>query len=341
MAERSIQGNLSRQPLVCVALFSSAGRRVELMNCFRADARALGCAITVLATDLNPAFSSACQSADASFKMPRCTSADFIPNMLELCVRQRVNLVIPTIDTELAVLAAHREEFECRGIRMAVSSPEVVNLARDKRATARFLERNGLPAPRTGAMDDVLADPGAWNWPVILKPIDGSCSKGLHVVEELRGMKALAISRDNYVAQELWPGKEFTVNMYFDQAGRLRSAVPHWRCETRAGEVSKGVTVREPALLALADRLGEKLRGARGALCFQAMVKPDGTAAIFEINARFGGGYPLTHAAGARFSQWLLEESLGLPSSASNQWQENLKMLRYDAAVFRAGEPLP
>ena len=84
----------------------------------------------------------------------------------------------------------------------------------------------------------------------------------------------------------------------------------------------------------LADRLGEKLTGARGALCFQAMVRHDGSAAIFEINARFGGGYPLAHAAGARFSQWLLEESLGLPSTASSQWQENLKLLRYDAAVF-------
>jgi len=55
---------------------------------------------------------------------------------------------------------------------------------------------------------------------------------------------------------------------------------------------------------------------------------------VFEINARFGGGFPLAHRAGARFSRWLLEDVLGLQSSAQNNWQEDLVMLRYDAAIF-------
>ncbi|MBI3416396.1 MAG: ATP-grasp domain-containing protein [Verrucomicrobia bacterium] len=325
----------------CVVLFSSAGRRVELMNCFRADARGLGISIKVLATDLNPAYSPACQFADEAIPMPRCTDAEFIPRMLDVCVRKGASLIIPTIDTELPILAAHRSEFAHCGVRIAISSPSVVNLARDKRATAQFLQSHGLPVPRTGSIDDVIADAGSWSWPLILKPVDGSCSKGLHVISDVAALMALPVSRLNYVAQELWKGKEYTVNIFFDDTGRLRCAVPHWRYETRAGEVSKGITVREPTLMKLAERLGEKLEGARGAMCFQAIVRPDGAAAIFEINARFGGGYPLTHAAGARFSQWLLEESLGRPSTASNQWQENLKLLRYDAAVFVGKEREP
>ena len=55
---------------------------------------------------------------------------------------------------------------------------------------------------------------------------------------------------------------------------------------------------------------------------------------VFEINARFGGGFPLTHRAGARFTRWLLEEAAGLLSTAHNDWQEGVTMLRYDAAVF-------
>jgi carbamoyl-phosphate synthase large subunit len=84
----------------------------------------------------------------------------------------------------------------------------------------------------------------------------------------------------------------------------------------------------------IAQRLPAALPGAYGPMCYQAVVDEAGRAAVFEINARFGGGYPLAHAAGARFTQWLIEDALDLPSSASSEWTDGLMMLRYDAAVF-------
>jgi carbamoyl-phosphate synthase large subunit len=56
---------------------------------------------------------------------------------------------------------------------------------------------------------------------------------------------------------------------------------------------------------------------------------------LFEINARFGGGFPLAHNAGAYFTRWLLEEAAGHSSDANNNWRSGVRMLRYDAAVFR------
>jgi carbamoyl-phosphate synthase large subunit len=84
----------------------------------------------------------------------------------------------------------------------------------------------------------------------------------------------------------------------------------------------------------LSDQLASVLPGSRGALCFQAIVNDSGEAAIFEVNARFGGGYPLAHRAGGAFSKWLLEEALGRACSATNDWLDRLMMLRYDAALF-------
>ena len=56
---------------------------------------------------------------------------------------------------------------------------------------------------------------------------------------------------------------------------------------------------------------------------------------VIEINARFGGGYPLSYAAGADFPAWLLEDVLGLSSSANaDGWRDGVVMLRYDDAVF-------
>jgi carbamoyl-phosphate synthase large subunit len=114
--------------------------------------------------------------------------------------------------------------------------------------------------------------------------------------------------------------------------------VPHKRIEARGGEVSKGITVKDEKLIQIATLVAEGLPGARGALNVQCFVDADGTIKIIEINARFGGGFPLANRAGAKFPQWLLEPLLDKPSTVSAEWQDGLLMLRYDAAVFVSGD---
>lgn len=326
---------MKKPPLQNVTvLFSSAGRRVELINCFRADAKALGLGFKAVAVDVAPALSAACHAADVRRQVPRCGKADFIPKMLEICAAEGVKLVVPTIDTELEVLSENRAAFAKIGADVAVSAPEIVRMARDKRQTARFFDEAGVGTPRTETLRDFKTHLSDWKFPVILKPSAGSSSIGIHVLRDAEQLKSLTLSSVDYVAQQLIEGKEFTVNMFFDVAGRLKCVVPHERLETRGGEVSKGITRRMPALEEAARKMAVKFRGARGAMCFQAMVSPEGSAWIFEINARFGGGYPLAHRAGATFSKWLLEEVAGIEPDSGEDWKEGTLMLRYDAAYF-------
>jgi carbamoyl-phosphate synthase large subunit len=318
-------------PRARTVLLSSAGRRVALLHCLRRDAARLGLRLRVVACDLSPGWSAACHEADLAVAVPPCTHAEFVPRMLELCAREGVDLLIPTIDPELAPLSRSQDAFAARGTTVMVSSPAVVALARDKLRTADALAAAGLAVPRTAAVEEVVRVPQGWEWPLLLKPRDGSASQGLRTAQ---GPEDLAGAPAGYVAQTLLRGVEYTVNLFFDQRGALRCAVPHRRREVRAGEVAKGETCRHEGLEAAAWRLGQVLAGARGALCFQAIVGADGAARIFELNARFGGGYPLAHAAGAPFTRWLLEESAGLPPSCHNRWRAGVVMLRYDAAVF-------
>lgn len=128
-------------------MFSSAGRRVELMRCFRKDAEALGQHLRTVAVDLNPAMSPACQIADKSYPVPRCIEAAFVERLLEICSTEKVKLLVPTIDTELEALALSRERFQKIGTRVAVSTPEVVRLSRNKLETVRSLEKMECPHP--------------------------------------------------------------------------------------------------------------------------------------------------------------------------------------------------
>lgn len=316
-------------------LVSSAGRRVELLQAFRASAAELGIALTVFASDLDPDMSAACRLADGRFAMPRADSADFIPTLLKRCAEHRIDLVVPTIDTELQALSEAIDLFAAIGTRVAVSAPDFVAMARDKAATAGALAQAGLPTPRTAMLADVRADPAGWTFPVMVKPNHGSAGRSISIaktVDDLPRHEA-----EPLIVQELLVGAEYTINMFFDCTGKARCVIPHHRIRTRAGEVEKGVTERREDLCAIGWQLAERFTGVRGTICFQAIITPQGPF-VFEINARFGGGYPLAHEAGAQCAKWLLEEVAGLPSTAGDEWHSGVTMLRYDAAVFVRNE---
>ena len=324
---------LDRVRRTLTILISSAGRRVGLMECFRADAAELGIDLDIIATDIRPDISPACHLADAAFPVPPCAADDFVDSVHSICFSNAVELVIPTIDPELDLLSQHKNRFAEIGTQLAVSSLDLVRLASDKLKTIHFLAAAGIPVPRTAAFKSETFDPADWKWPLILKPKVGSASKGTMVVSCPEGVRGIELAED-YIVQEYMRGEEYTVNVFFDRDERLCCAIPHVRREVRAGEVSKGTTRHHARLERIANQLGGILPSPRGALCFQAIAGDDERIGVFEINARFGGGYPLAHAAGARFSQWLLQEAAGLPCTANNDWHDGVTMLRYDAAVF-------
>lgn len=314
-------------------LLSSAGRRVELMRLLREDAGELGIDLEIVTTDMDADWSPACRIADAAYPVPAADQPAFIEQTLSICERHGIDMVLPTIDLELEPLARHAVDFRARGADVIISSLDMVRLARDKLRTAEVLSEKGVPVPRSTTPDRVLADPEQWPGPLMVKPRGGWSSIGLKKLDQPSDL-TLEDLPDGCLVQEFLSGDEYTINLYFDQDGRPVCVIPHFRHEVRAGEVSKGVTRRMEAVEQLGWDFGAAVEGARGPLCIQAIVTAEGRLGLFEINARVGGGYPLAHAAGARFTRWMLEEASGLPSSAGNDWRSDVVMLRYDAAVI-------
>jgi len=314
-------------------VISSAGRRVELLRRFRQSAEILNVDLEIIACDLNPEWSAACIMADKAFAVPPAGSDTFIPMMLDICERENVDLIVPTIDTELIAYSHARKSFEAMNCWVAVSDEDLVVMARDKMATARFLEAAQVRSPKTALLRDFLDNRTGLRFPLLAKPRHGSSSRGIALVHD-KSQLAMIDAVEPYIVQQFLPGREFTVSVYFDDGGKLQCALPHERLRVRSGEVEKGVTIRDEMLADIAWKLADHLVGARGAMCFQARLDESGSPSVFELNARFGGGYPLAHQAGAKFAKWILEERLGLPSTANDDWKADVLMLRFDDAVF-------
>lgn len=321
-------------------LLSSAGRRVALLEAFREALRELAPGGYVYAVDACLT-APALRLADAAWQAPHCGEPSFIPTLLDLCQRERIELIVPTIDTELPVYAAHREEFAELGVVVAVSGPKTVNIAADKVRTHAWLTSHGFPTVRQALAREVLARPGDWPFPLVVKPRWGSAGKGVEVATSVEALRALPDLREDSIIQEICLGDEHTINVLVDRAGRCRCAVPHLRMEVRAGEVSKAVTVKHAGLMRLATEMAEALPDAYGAFNFQCFVSGNSDLRVIEINARFGGGYPLSREAGADFPRWMVQEALGQPMETSfDGWQDGLAMFRYDQAVFVSEEVL-
>ncbi|MCH2114801.1 MAG: ATP-grasp domain-containing protein [Pirellulales bacterium] len=313
-------------------LIVSAGRRCLLVRYFQQAFSHADCGVQVLAADMAPDLSSACQAADGYLATPAIQDPDYIDRLLELCQANDIRVAIPTIDTDLLMLAENRDRFAMHGIELLVSDQDLVRQCRDKRLTVELFARHGVCSP-------AQVDPRQESaFPLIAKPYDGSSSNNLHVVRSVADLHPRLLEDTKLVFFEYLSREEhdeYTVDMYFDRDSVLKCFVPRLRIETRAGEVSKGRTVKLPALDSLREKF-QHLPGARGCLTMQLFVRTiDGKLSGIEINPRFGGGYPLSYEAGANFPAWIVSEYFHHENIRYfDAWQDRLTMLRYDAHVL-------
>jgi carbamoyl-phosphate synthase large subunit len=315
-------------------LFSSAGRRVALINCFKNAARELAIDINIVAVDMDPSWSPGCQIADFAYTVDACVSSNFIPQVLDICKKHRINLIIPTIDTELIVYAEHREIFTRYGIEVHLGATQFVTTARDKEATARILKARGVPVPNTWSLLETRKKDLQLPFPLLLKPRGGSSSEDISIVSSFKELREKAGDREDLLIQEICRGQEYTINCFYDRKGSCVACVPHFRKFIRDGEVCFAQTERVPEFTAIAQQLSEIFSNIWGCICFQGFRQNDGSVRLFEINARFGGGYPICNRAGGTFAKWILQDLSGLQPDYHDNWQEGVRMLRYDDAVF-------
>ena len=312
-------------------LITSAGQRVALVKDFQETLQKFFPDGKVYTTDMNPRLAPAAYVSDGCFEVPRCTSEDYIESLLTICLGNEIGLIVPTIDTELAILSANKGIFAKQGIIVSVSDYDFVMMCRDKRNTGEFFEKHGIRVPK--AIDKYHP-----TFPMFAKPYDGSLSTNLHYIKNAEELTEEILNDPKllfmeYIDKEVY--KEYTVDMYYGRDHKVKCIVPRERIKIRAGEINKGLTEKEPLTQYLYDRL-ENIDGCIGCICIQVFLNPQtGDVVGIEINPRFGGGYPQTYAAGGNYPEYLIREYfLGEKIEYFDGWKDHQLMLRYDDAVY-------
>jgi carbamoyl-phosphate synthase large subunit len=195
-----------------------------------------------------------------------------------------------------------------------------------------FFQDNNIRIPEQYFVDNL-------NYPVFIKPYDGSCSVGIKIVNSKNELTEDLVSNPKNMFMQYLPPSvydEYTIDMYYNKHSELTCLVPRKRIEIRSGEINKGVTLKNKVYNFILSKLS-KISGVIGCLTLQVFVNKTNIDEIYgiEINPRFGGGYPLSYHAGANFPKWIIEEYIfnkEIPIFES--WESNLLMLRYDDEVL-------
>jgi carbamoyl-phosphate synthase large subunit len=268
---------------------------------------------------------------DVVVSVPRVDDPSYSQSLLDIIAKHDVELVVPLIDTELAVHASLRPEIEALGATALISSPAAVEMTQDKYFTWQFFRDIGAPAPDVELPG---ADLERLGLPVVVKPRQGSSSEHVYFCATPEERDAALLAAPDPIVQVLAGGTELTIDLLADLDSRPINVVVRERIRTRGGESSVGVTVDRPDVVAHALRICAALRP-RGPITIQCFRDDRGTVLFTEINARLGGGYPLADASGADFPGLVVRMCRGeTVGSCFGSHRVGLAMARYDRSVF-------
>ena len=316
-------------------LVLSAGRRVELVKCFQKAAKKLNIKSKVVAADISD-MAPAIYFADEHYLIPRIGNENYIQSIIDVCNKEDIKLIVPTIDTELLSMAENKELIEnVTNAKVLISDIEVIRYCRDKINTQQFFEQHGFKVP--AMLKDEDMDNGNVEFPVFIKPKDGSSSINAFQVNNLEELNFFRKYIKNPLVQELIVGDEYTIDVFLDFDSNIITMVPRRRLATRSGEIAKGQIVKDQEIIEDVTRLMKELKPI-GHITVQCMKTAKGIEYI-EINPRFGGGAPMTIMAGADSCENLFRLLMGEKLSYNENYEENSLFLRFDDTIMlKAGD---
>jgi carbamoyl-phosphate synthase large subunit len=305
-----------------VVLFTCAGLRVDIVSAFR---RAGALALAVDADPLAPAL----YHADRQAIVPRVAEPGYVPALAELIREHDVRLVVPLNDLDHPVLSRAREDLA--PAVLLLPGADVCARMSDKLVAHCFFSEQGVPSPRSWAPDDV---PENARYPLLVKAREGFGSRNIYLASDPEQLEFfVGYAGVPSFVQERCLGEEFSIDVFCDLDARCLNAIPRTMLHSKGGESIKGASLKDWQLIEH-GRLVAETAGIVGPANIQCFREPDGSLPVTDVNARFGGGFPLPTAAGSRYPELALALARGeRPEPHLGEFEEGVVMSRFYSEV--------
>lgn len=292
--------------------------------------------------------------------IPKATDPDFIPAIRSICLKEKVQVLMPLVTRELFPLSAHKDEFRTIGVHVLVSDEQVLNIANDKGRLYQHLEQFNIDVPKfrlIRKLDELKSALEYLDYPnkkVCFKPCVSNGSRGFRILDpaidefhllfnekpnntymRLEKLEEL-IEKYHFpeiLISEYLPGIEFSVDCLANN-GQPIVIVPRSRTKMKEGISVEGEFIYNKEIIEYCSDIIKSLH-LHGNIGIQVKQAEDGRYKILEINPRVQGTISAGLGAGINLPALAIKQELSLPIEAEEMqviW--GTKFIRYWQEVF-------
>ena len=226
--------------------------------------------------------------------IPMANSSNFIEEILAVCTERKIDILVPGVDEELSLISENNNKSGWPEIM--VPQKFFVDIMLDKYQCFEELRNNDFVIPKTYLLKDAYK----LDFPIIVKPRSGRGSRGVVTLNNLSQIDAyLSLyggDYDDYIAQELIQGQEYTVFVSANKEGKLCAVIPI------KVELKKGITILAeidfvPEIYEYISRF-QSFFQAQSIYNFQCILTNDRVVMPFEVNPRISTTFCLAISTG-------------------------------------------
>lgn len=168
-------------------LLSACGAQFApgLVNCLKDNGE---CHIRVIGVDMH--YDHTLDSLyDAIYEVPAASSPQYVDDLLEICRKETVDVVLPFMSAELLPLCDRLQDFEREGIKVAVGDRKTIETTINKYEFYSFLKEHGLKVPKfhvikkASELKEACESVGYPDYPVCVKATELSGSRGIRIID--------------------------------------------------------------------------------------------------------------------------------------------------------------
>ena len=234
---------------------------------------------------------------DKVYKIPISSSADYIPSIIKICKKEKIDLIIPTTDSETYYLAKAKEKLPV----LASSDAKVAKTFLNKYKTWLAFKKLNIPFAQTSLPSEYKNEFKE----IIVKPAEGVGSKGIQI--NPKDPKSFS---DDYIIQKLYKGEEITTAFYVTKDKKLLGFITFKRSLYHGTTTICEVTFKyDQALKKLIKKIVENF-DIKGSCDIQSIVTDNGKIIPFELNCRLSGTNSIRGEFGFEDVRYTIDEYL-------------------------------
>lgn len=272
------------------------------------------------------------KGVDAGYVVPRITEPDYIPIVLDICKKEKVDVILPFITAELPLMAKYKDFIESHGIKVSVTSMESLAAVNDKVALGNKYG-DLMPKQRTvKSIFDIYAFAYDINYPekAMCCKLPNKCGGlGFCIIDEEKGRDLTIVNKfglhryitfdmlltyyanldDDMILQEYEEGTDYSMCVLADN-GKLVHGLGFEASLMAFGSAMFADIAFNQAAYDIAKKITEDT-GLDGNACFDFILKPDGSVKLLEVNPRLSATLPFIARAGLNLPYLRCRQLLG------------------------------